>query len=159
MIRKKRRDYKGTATLAATGYFTAEYYSQIIKAFQAIGDKKDADILIEAGRLDSYYQKLLDCKEDKNEFDRIYEEFSDKLDELEEDYTNEEFTDMEARACSEEEKTQLERGRRLIKVAINNNGRLFTMEWKKYELDLYFKFKSLKDLKIFTEDMVKKLKN
>ena len=52
----------------------------------------DADILIEAGRLDSYYQKLLDCKEDRNEFDRIFDEFSDKLDELEEElYLNTEF--------------------------------------------------------------------
>ncbi|MDE5582959.1 MAG: DMP19 family protein [Ruminococcus sp.] len=74
------------------GYFTSEYYSQIIKAFHAIGDNKDADILTEAGRLDSYYQKILDSTEDENESDKIYDEFSEKIDELEKKlYLNTEF--------------------------------------------------------------------
>lgn len=74
------------------GYFTSEYYSQIIKAFHAIGDNKDADILTEAGRLDSYYQKILDSTEDENEYDKIYDEFSEKIDELEKKlYLNTEF--------------------------------------------------------------------
>ena len=74
------------------GYFTSEYYSQIIKAFYAIGDNKDADILTEAIRLDSYYQKILDSIEDENESDKIYDEFSEKIDELEKKlYLNTEF--------------------------------------------------------------------
>lgn len=74
------------------GYFTSEYYSQIIKAFHAIGDNKDADILTKAGRLDSYYQKILDSTEDENESDKIYDEFSEKIGELEKElYLNTEF--------------------------------------------------------------------
>lgn len=41
-------------------------------------NNKDAEILIEARHIDSYYQKLLDCTEDKNESDRVYDEFSER---------------------------------------------------------------------------------
>lgn len=67
------------------GQFTPEYYSRITKAFYAIGDEKDADILAEAGRLDLHYQKLIDSTEDEDESDRIYDEFSGKIAELEEE--------------------------------------------------------------------------
>ncbi|MBR1738623.1 MAG: hypothetical protein IJ736_16735 [Firmicutes bacterium] len=66
-------------------YFSAEEYSKIIEAFQAIGDNNDADILTEASKLDIHYQNLLNSaknKNDKNEFDKIYYEFSEKIDEL-----------------------------------------------------------------------------
>ncbi len=64
------------------GHFTAEYYSKIIKAFRAIGDNNDADILTEASHLDSHYQKLLDSTEDENECDKIYDEFCEKIADL-----------------------------------------------------------------------------
>ena len=67
------------------GYFTSEEYLGIIKAFQAIGDNNDANILAEALRLDSYYQRMLDSTEDENKSDEIYDEFSEKLDDLEKD--------------------------------------------------------------------------
>lgn len=65
------------------GYFTSEQYSGIIKAFQAIGDHNDANILKEALRLDLYYQRNLDSTEDENKSDEIYDEFSEKLEDLE----------------------------------------------------------------------------
>lgn len=74
------------------GYFTSERYSQIINAFRAIGDNKDADILTEAGHIDSYYQKIIDSTKDKNEYNKIYNEFSEKIDELEKKlYLNTDF--------------------------------------------------------------------
>lgn len=74
------------------GYFTDEYYSQIIKAFQAIGDKNDADILTEASRLDSYYQNLLDRTKDEDEMDEIYDEFCEEIEALGEKlYLNTDF--------------------------------------------------------------------
>lgn len=65
------------------GNFTTEYYTKIVDAFRAIGDDHDADIIIEALRLDSNYTKLFDSIDDDDESDRIYEEFCDKIDELE----------------------------------------------------------------------------
>lgn len=65
------------------GYFSHEYFLKIIKAFRDIGDNNDADILTDALYIDSYYQKIFDNTEDKNEFDKIYDEFSEKIDVLE----------------------------------------------------------------------------
>lgn len=74
------------------GYFSKEYYSKIIKAFREIGDDNDADILTEAFYIDLYYQKFFDNTEDKNEFDKIYDEFSEKIDALERNlYLNTDF--------------------------------------------------------------------
>lgn len=74
------------------GYFSNEYYLKIIKAFRAIGDNNDADILIEALYIDSHYQKFFDNIKDKNEFDKIYDEFNDKIDALEKKlYMNTDF--------------------------------------------------------------------
>lgn len=67
------------------GNFTAEYYAKIVDAFRAIGDDHDADIIAAALRLDSDYTKLLDNTDDDEESDRIYEEFCDKIDELEQE--------------------------------------------------------------------------
>lgn len=64
------------------GYFTFEEYTQIIKAFQAIGDNNDADILLEALRLDSHYTKSLSGIDNEDESDSIYDEFCEKIDEL-----------------------------------------------------------------------------
>ena len=74
------------------GYFTTDYYAKIIKAFQAIGDNNDADILKEAGRIDSHNQELLDSTKDKNEWDKLYDKFSEELDVLENQlYLNTDF--------------------------------------------------------------------
>ena len=74
------------------GYFSSEEYERIINAFQAIGDNNDADILSEALRLDTYYQKLLGIAEDENERSKIYDEFIEKLDGSEKRlYLNTEF--------------------------------------------------------------------
>lgn len=74
------------------GYFSNEYYLKIIKAFRAIGDNNDADILTEAFYIDSNYQKIFENIEDKKEFDKIYDEFSDKIDALEKKlYMNTDF--------------------------------------------------------------------
>ncbi len=68
------------------------YYLKIIKAFRAIGDNNDADILTEAFCIDSHYQKIFDNIEDKNEFEKIYDEFSDRIDALEKKlYMNTDF--------------------------------------------------------------------
>ena len=84
----------------ATGGFTTpsfvnfidEYYWQIIKAFRAIGDKKDAEILTELSRLDTHYQKLLGSAKDDDEWDKIYDEFREKIDALEKKlYLNTDF--------------------------------------------------------------------
>lgn len=73
-------------------YFTAEYYSQIIRAFRAIGDKNDADILTEANRLDAHYQKLLGSTEDEEERNKIYDKFFEEIDILAENlYLNTDF--------------------------------------------------------------------
>ncbi len=74
------------------GYFTAEDYSKIIKAFRAIGDDKDADTLTEASHLDSHYQTLLDSTEDEDESDKIFDEFCEKIEKLGEGlYLNTDF--------------------------------------------------------------------
>jgi len=65
------------------GYFSNEYYLKIIKAFRDIGDNNDADILTEAFHIDLHYQKIFDSIEEKKEFGKIYDEFSDKIDALE----------------------------------------------------------------------------
>ena len=58
----------------------------------SIGDYNDADILLEAFYIDSHYQKLFDNIEDKKEYDKIYDEFSGKIDALEKKlYTNTDF--------------------------------------------------------------------
>ena len=67
------------------GYFSKDYYTRIVKAFQAIGDVKDAKIINEAGNIDSYYQTLLDNADNEDERSKIYNEFSEKLDKLEQD--------------------------------------------------------------------------
>ena len=67
------------------GYFSNDYYSKIINAFQAIGDDKDAKIIAEAGEIDAYYQKLIDNADNKDERNKIYDEFSGKLDQLEQE--------------------------------------------------------------------------
>ncbi len=74
------------------GYFSNEYYLKIVKAFRDIGDNNDADILAEAFYIDSYYQQIFDNTEDKNEFDKIYDEFSERIDALEKNlYLNTDF--------------------------------------------------------------------
>lgn len=65
------------------GNFSADYYAQIVNAFRAVGDDNDADVIDEALQVDLQYTKLLDSAEDTDEADRLYEEFSDKIDELE----------------------------------------------------------------------------
>ena len=65
------------------GYLASEYYSQIIRAFRAIGDDSDADIIAEAGRIDPYYKKILDSTKDKYEYEKIDDEFNEKIDKLE----------------------------------------------------------------------------
>ena len=65
------------------GYFTNEYYTKIIKAFRTVGDNNDADILEEALSIDSYYQKIFENAENKSDYDRAYDEFSEKIDALE----------------------------------------------------------------------------
>ena len=45
------------------GYFSKEYYSKIVRAFQTIGDVNDAEILLKAGHIDSFYSKILDEKD------------------------------------------------------------------------------------------------
>lgn len=62
-------------------YFTSDYYGRIIRAFHAIGDHHDADILSEALRLDTYYTEQIESTDDES--DTVYEEFCDKIDELE----------------------------------------------------------------------------
>lgn len=66
------------------GYFTTEYYNRIVAAFRAIGDVKEADILAEAGKIDLYYGTLLNAAKGTDNWNSIYDEFSSKLDELEE---------------------------------------------------------------------------
>ena len=74
------------------GYFSEEYYAKIIWAFQAIGDVKDAEILIKAGEEDLHFQQLRDQKKGTEEWDCIYDEFSEKLDALEQGlYLNTDF--------------------------------------------------------------------
>lgn len=74
------------------GYFSNDYYLKIINVFQAIGDDKDAKIIAEAGEIDSYYQKLFDNADNKDEQNKIYDEFSGKLDQLEQElYLNTDF--------------------------------------------------------------------
>ena len=74
------------------GYFSKDYYTRIIEAFQAIGDAKDAKIINEAGNIDSYYQTLLDNTDNEDERSKIYNEFSEKLNKLEQDlYLNTDF--------------------------------------------------------------------
>ena len=74
------------------GYFSNEYYLKIIKAFRDIGDNNDADILLEAFCIDLHYQKQFDNIEDKKEFEKIYDEFSGKIDALEKKlYLNTDF--------------------------------------------------------------------
>ena len=74
------------------GYFSKDYYTRIIEAFQAIGDAKDAKIINEAGNIDSYYQTLLDNTDNEAERSKIYNEFSEKLNKLEQDlYLNTDF--------------------------------------------------------------------
>ncbi|MEE3494040.1 MAG: hypothetical protein VZR06_02685 [Butyrivibrio sp.] len=88
------------------GYFSTDYYLKIIKAFLAIGDDKDAQILTEAGKIDSYYQKLLDNTDNNDERCRIYNEFSAKLDQLEQElYLHTDF-DMWELLCILEHKVQ-----------------------------------------------------
>lgn len=65
------------------GEYTPEYYARIIAAFRAIGDTQDADILAEALRLDAQYQEMIGNAADDAESDRLYDELSDKLGELE----------------------------------------------------------------------------
>ena len=65
------------------GYFSNDYYMRIIKAFQTIGDVEDAEILAKAGEIDSEYQKLLDNTDNKDKRNKLYDEFSEKLDLLE----------------------------------------------------------------------------
>ena len=72
------------------GNFSNDYYCRIVDAFRAIGDDGDADILSEALRVDSHYTKLLEGAGDG--YDTIYDEFCDKLDELEKGlYLNADF--------------------------------------------------------------------
>lgn len=74
------------------GYFTTEYYNRIVAAFRAIGDANDADVLAEAGKLDLYYETLLNAAKGTEKWNVIYDEFSNKLDKLEEElYLNTEF--------------------------------------------------------------------
>lgn len=74
------------------GYYTSEYYSKIIKAFKAIGAINDANIITEAGQIDSYYQGHLDSAKGTHKWNKIYDEFSEKLDRLEKRlYTNTDF--------------------------------------------------------------------
>lgn len=48
--------------------------------------------MLEAFYIDSHYQKLFDNIEDKKEYDKIYDEFSGKIDALEKKlYTNTDF--------------------------------------------------------------------
>lgn len=74
------------------GNFTSDYYSKIIHAFRVIGDNHDADILSEALCLDSHYTNLLNDIDNEEESNIIYDEFCDKLDELEKKlYLNTDF--------------------------------------------------------------------
>ncbi len=74
------------------GYFSKDYYTRIVEAFQAIGDVKDARIINEAGNIDSYYQTLMNNTDNEDERSKIYNEFSDKLDKLEQElYLNTDF--------------------------------------------------------------------
>ncbi len=67
----------------ADGNITPENYARIIRAFRAIGDEQDAAVLEEALALDVQYQQRLDQAEEDDETDAIHDEFSDKLEELE----------------------------------------------------------------------------
>ena len=74
------------------GNFSNDYYCKIINAFREIGDNRDADILSEALRIDSYYTELLEGTDGEDESDTIYDEFCNKLDELEKElYLNTDF--------------------------------------------------------------------
>ncbi|MBQ5445236.1 MAG: hypothetical protein IIT48_01020 [Lachnospiraceae bacterium] len=74
------------------GYFSKEYYSKIVRAFQTIGDVNDAEILLKAGRIDSFYSKILDDKKGTDEWSAIYDEFNGKLEQLEQGlYINTDF--------------------------------------------------------------------
>ena len=73
------------------GNFTADDYARIINAFREIGDTHDAEILSEALRLDAEYTGLLE-RTDTDGYDRIYDEFCDQLDKLEQElYLNTDF--------------------------------------------------------------------
>ena len=74
------------------GYFSKEYYSKIVRAFQTIGDVNDAEILLKAGHIDSFYSKILDDKKGTDEWSAIYDEFNGKLEQLEQGlYINTDF--------------------------------------------------------------------
>ncbi len=63
-------------------------------------------LLTEAGKIDSYYQKLLDNTDNNDERCRIYYEFSAKLDQLEQElYLHTDF-DMWELLCILEHKVQ-----------------------------------------------------
>ena len=64
-------------------YFSGDYYTKIIQAFRMIGDEQDADILSEALRLDTYYTKQFESINDDAKSEALYDEFCDKIDELE----------------------------------------------------------------------------
>ncbi len=65
------------------GYFAIDYYMKIIQAFQAIGDKHDADILSEALHLDTHYTEQIESIDEDDESDAVYDVFCDKIAELE----------------------------------------------------------------------------
>lgn len=67
------------------GYFTLEEYNRIVNAFRSIGDDNDADILAEAGEIDLYYDQLLAASKGTEKWDALYDEFSSKLDMLEQE--------------------------------------------------------------------------
>ena len=70
------------------GYFTVDKYRKMIDAFRAIGDNDDAEVLSQALKLDEHYSEILADGHD----DKVYEEFSDKLSELESSlYMNNDF--------------------------------------------------------------------
>jgi hypothetical protein len=74
------------------GNITPENYARIISAFRAIGDAQDAAVLEEVLSLDAAYQQRLAQAENDDETDEIHDEYSDKLEELEQKlYLNTDF--------------------------------------------------------------------
>lgn len=54
------------------------------KLDKLLENAKDADVLAEAGKLDLYYETLLNAAKGTEKWNVIYDEFSSKLDKLEE---------------------------------------------------------------------------